>query len=146
MELNIPEFGLASFGVEYVLRPGGYSVIFSATGNVAVVMTPDGLALPGGGQEGTESPEEAAVREAREECGLIIALGNRIGVADELVFAEGRYYRKRCTFFIAESLESIAASEPDHELIWMFPQKAMEQLRRQSQQWAVAEACRLSAL
>jgi 8-oxo-dGTP diphosphatase len=146
VKLDIAEFGVASPDVEYVLRPGGYSVIFSATGEVAIVMTPDGLALPGGGQEGAESPEEAAVREAREECGLVIALGNRIGVADEMVFSEGHYYRKRCTFFIAESLESVEASEPDHELIWTSPERAISELRRESQRWAVAEACRLTAL
>lgn len=149
MKAHIPEFGIPDSEAEYILRPGGYTVIFSATGEVAVVSTPEGLDLPGGGQEGEESPEEAAVREAREECGLRISLGRCIGVADELVFAsaDGRldHYRKRCTFFIAESLENVVASEPDHELRWYSPERAIAELRYESQRLAVAEACRVIA-
>jgi 8-oxo-dGTP diphosphatase len=71
----IPEFGCPATGVEYILRPGGYAVIFSPDGEVAVVATSLGLALPGGGQQAGESPEDAAIRETREECGLRIVLG-----------------------------------------------------------------------
>ena len=144
MTSHIPEFGLAASGAEYILRPGGYAVIFRASGEVAVVSTPSGLVLPGGGQERGESPEDAAVRETREECGLRISLGSRIGVADELVFAadEERHYRKRCTFFIAESLGKVNKGEPDHKLTWLSPEKAGPELRHESQRWAVAEACR----
>jgi ADP-ribose pyrophosphatase YjhB (NUDIX family) len=85
--LHIPEFGLTSPRAEYVLRPGGCAVIFSAEGDVTVISTPCGLALPGGGQQEAESPEEAAVQETREECGLRISLGAHIGVADAVVGA-----------------------------------------------------------
>ncbi|MFO0960214.1 MAG: NUDIX domain-containing protein [Isosphaeraceae bacterium] len=85
---TIPEFGTASPGAEYALRPGGYAIIFRASGEVAVVATPIGLALPGGGQEPGEAPESAAAREAAEECGLQIEVGRRVGVADELVYAD----------------------------------------------------------
>jgi ADP-ribose pyrophosphatase YjhB (NUDIX family) len=85
MTPGIPEFGTAASGVAGVLRPGGYAVIFSAAGEVAAVSTPSGLALPGGGQEDGEPPDTAAIREVEEECGLRVALGRRIGVADELV-------------------------------------------------------------
>lgn len=141
----IREFGQAVAGAEYVLRPGGYVVIFDEAGAVAVVSTPAGLALPGGGQEAGESPEEAAVREVREECGLRVALGRRIGVADELVFAadEGTYYRKRCVFFFAEVTGQVGGGEPDHQLLWLRPEDAAARLLHGSQRWAVAEACRL---
>jgi 8-oxo-dGTP diphosphatase len=145
MAFRIPEFGIAASGVEYVLRPGGYAVIFNGAGAVAVVSTPRGLFLPGGGQEIEESPEEAAVREAREECGLHISLGGRIGVADELVLAEseGTHYRKRCVFFFAEIVEELGVGEPDHELAWLAPDAAARELRHESQRWAVFKACRL---
>src|SRR5262249_10057723 len=95
---SIPEFGTFVSGATYVLRPGGYAVIFSAAGEVAAVSTPQGLMLPGGGQDEGEPPETAAVREVEEECGFRIGLGPRIGMADELVYAadEGTHYRKRC--------------------------------------------------
>lgn len=132
---DIPEFGATAPGAVYALRPGGYAVIFNAAGEVAVVSTPCGFALPGGGQEGAESPEEAAVREAREECGLRIALSSRVGVADELAFApdEMMYYRKRCTFFLAELVEELGGGEPDHELIWLAVETAVIRLRHGSQ-------------
>jgi 8-oxo-dGTP pyrophosphatase MutT (NUDIX family) len=146
MTLPIPEFGISDSEAEYILRPGGYAVIFSAAGEVAVASTPKGLFLPGGGQGVAESAEEAAVREAREECGLRISLGERIGVADELVFAveEGRHYRKRCAFFLAEIIERVGAGEPDHELIWFAPEIAAERLRHESQRWAVSATCRIT--
>jgi 8-oxo-dGTP diphosphatase len=106
------------------------------------------LFLPGGGQEDTETPEQAAVREAYEECGLRILLGSHLGTADELVFAveEATYYRKRCAFFEAEVTREEGSSEADHELIWMVPEEAAARLRHESQRWAISEACRLESI
>src|SRR4051812_14843169 len=120
MAAAIPQFGAETPGASYALRPGGYAVILSGDDTVAVVSTPLGLALPGGGQDPGESAEDAAVREAEEECGLRITLGRHIGVADELVFAaeEGQHYRKRCAFFLAKTSGRSGVGEPDHELGW----------------------------
>jgi 8-oxo-dGTP diphosphatase len=144
VESIIPEFGCPAPGADYVLRPGGYAVIFNPTGQVAVVSTPQGLALPGGGQDAGESPQDAAVRETREECGLRITLGDPLGVADELVFAaeDGVHYRKRCTFFLASPGEVVGEGEADHQLLWLSPKEAAARLQHQSQRWAVSEACR----
>jgi 8-oxo-dGTP diphosphatase len=142
----LPEFGLDPLAAEYILRPGGYVVVFNAASEVAVVGAPTGLFLPGGGQDVGETPEAAVIREVREECGWEIRLGNCIGAADELVFAatEQQHYRKRCLFFLAEILAETTAVEPDHELHWFSPAAAQTSLRPASQRWAVAEACRLT--
>src|SRR4051812_42302559 len=97
---EIPEFGAGKPGAEYILRPGGYVIARNSQGEIAVVQTPKGFFLPGGGQNSDESAAQAALREAHEECCLLIRLTGLLGTADELVFAraEGRYYRKRSTF------------------------------------------------
>ena len=141
MTSALPEFGVAVPGIDYVLRPGGYAVIFNAAGEVATVSTPMGGLLPGGGQNDHEPAHEAALREVEEECGLRIVLGRLIGIADELVFAEQEktYYRKRCTFFVAEVVGQSGSGEADHELAWLSPAEAVRKLRHESQQWAVAQ-------
>jgi 8-oxo-dGTP diphosphatase len=140
----IPEFGERDPAADYILRPGGYALIRDGTNRIAVVATPVGLALPGGGQKLGESSEEAAGREVLEECGLRIRIDDLLGTADELVFAkeEDMHYRKRCTFFLASivSLEG-GATEPDHQLVWMPPDVAAAKLLHGSQRWAVQQAC-----
>jgi len=142
------EFGELVAGATYFRRPGGYAIICNAAGEVAVVSARQGLFLPGGGQEDAETPEQAAVREVHEECGLLIRLRSYVGTADELVFAanEATYYRKRCAFFSAEVVHQEGRSEVDHELIWMVPEKAATRLRHESQRWAVSEAYRLESV
>ena len=142
MEAAFPQLGPEATDATYALRPGGYAVILSNDGKVGVVSTPLGLALPGGGQGPRESAENAAVRETQEECGLRIALGRYIGIADELVFAadEGKHYRKRCTFFLAKVIERSGPGELDHELTWLSMIDAMEKHMHGSQRWAVAQA------
>lgn len=142
MTTDIPEFGHGHPGITYRLRPGGYAVILNHARQIAIVSTPSGFVLPGGGQNDNESPHDAAIREAHEECGLLIKPGHAIGLADELVFAAGEqvHYRKRCTFFLAEVIGQQGTGESDHELIWLSPQEAMGKLLYESQRWAVSNA------
>jgi 8-oxo-dGTP diphosphatase len=142
------EFGEVVPGATYIRRPGGYAVIRNTGGEVAVVSTRQGLFLPGGGQENSETPEQAAVREAYEECGLRIRLLSRLGTADELVFAadEITYYRKRCTFFNAEVVGQADRGEAGHELLWIIPEEAAARLRHESQRWAVSQAFHLELI
>ena len=141
MLVPIPEFGSAVAGQKYVLRPGSYGVIRNGAGAIAVVHTPLGVFLPGGGQESDESAEAALIREAAEECGLAIEVTRLVGVADELVYCEQeqRYLRKRCSFFAGQvrSDSQLVGGEPDHQLKWLAPEDALSQLSHESQRWAV---------
>ena len=136
---EVRSFGEVVPGARYVLRPGGYVVVRGAEGRVAVVATRGGLYLPGGGQEPGEEPAAAAVREAHEECGLRVRPVERLGTADEFLFAreEATHFQKRCAFFRAELLGAEGAGEPDHELCWMRPEEARVRLRSPSQRWAL---------
>ena len=146
--LELPRvFGTVVAGADYIMRPGGYAVIRGPTGAIAVVTTPCGCFLPGGGQEPGETPEQTAIREVHEECALHIRLGSLIGIADELVYAadEATHFRKRCSLYLAEAIGFDAhGGEVDHVLSWIKPEEAVRQLSHESQRWAVAEACDIS--
>jgi ADP-ribose pyrophosphatase YjhB (NUDIX family) len=52
--------------------------IFDERGRVLLVLERDAWGYPGGRLEPGETPEEAAVREAREETGIEVELGERL--------------------------------------------------------------------
>jgi 8-oxo-dGTP pyrophosphatase MutT (NUDIX family) len=87
-------------GVNQVLRPAAYCVIYDAVGRVLLTEwsrpelnpTVQGWTLPGGGMDFGESPEAAAVREALEETGLHIELLSEPKV-DSVYFAPGQLRR-----------------------------------------------------
>jgi 8-oxo-dGTP diphosphatase len=68
----MPVFGTRVDGCPYIVRPGAYAVVRNASGYFAVIRTPRGSYLPGGGVETNETPGETIKREAREEAGLIL--------------------------------------------------------------------------
>jgi len=137
----IREFGSAIPGVDYILRPGAYGVLRDENGRVGFVTTPQGAFLLGGGQEPNESPQQALVRETREECGATILIGDCLGLADELVFAreEAAHFRKRGTFFLIRLVEATTArtAEVDHTLTWLPANEAIGRLTHESHRWAV---------
>jgi 8-oxo-dGTP diphosphatase len=108
---------------------------------VAVVRTPLGVYLPGGGVRAGESPREAAEREAREECGLIVRASAEIGVADQYVFSEREQtaFVKHSRFFRAHQLGSVERGESDHSLLWLAVNAAREALTHGSHRWAVEQ-------
>lgn len=139
---SIPEFGDRTPGKVYVPRPGAYGLIFDAKGRIAVTETPRGCFLPGGGLEAGETPKEALVREASEECGFRITIGRRLGEAAEYRDTPGHEFaiRKDCIFFAAQITSAGgAATEAGHTLIWLEPTEAETRLAHGSQQWAVRQ-------
>jgi 8-oxo-dGTP pyrophosphatase MutT (NUDIX family) len=61
--------------VHYIVRRGAYAVIIN-DGMIAVVKTPTGYFLPGGGVEGTETFENRLKREVLEETGYTSVFSN----------------------------------------------------------------------
>ena len=138
-----PCFGERLPGVDYRIRPGAYAVITAADGAVAVLATPQGCFLPGGGCVAGESPEATLGREVREECGAAISIKDLIGPAIEWFYApaEETYFEIRSLFFRAAFTEKPGTGgEDDHALVWLSPAAAIERLRRPSQRWAVGRS------
>ncbi len=110
-------------------------------GRVAIVRTPRGYFLPGGGAECGESLAEAAIRETKEKTGLIIEVTGEIGTADEYVHSPGyaEYFQKICTFFSAKPVSIGLEHEADHELVWTATGQAASLLSHASQKWAITK-------
>lgn len=142
-----PVFGVPAEGVSYRVRPSAYALVEDGHGQIAVVRTPQGLTLPGGGIEDGETPARAAVREALEECGLIVRAGSWATRAVQFSYSESdqAYYEKWSTFLDAV-VEAVAHSgiEEDHELVWVAPGTAIETLASESHRWAVESWRRLA--
>jgi 8-oxo-dGTP diphosphatase len=137
---RVPIFGQRAPDVEYRLRPGAYAFIERAAGELALVRTPEGVFLPGGGIEAGETPDSALLREALEECGFVIQVGAPVAHAVQFVLSrvERGHLEKRCIFMDAQLVSALAApTERDHELIWESHEAAAELLAHTSQRWAV---------
>ncbi|MDQ6830606.1 MAG: NUDIX domain-containing protein [Gemmatimonadota bacterium] len=137
---GVPAFGSRIASARYALRPSAYAIIADENGRLAVVRTPEGIFLPGGGIDPGETPAQAAVREAREECGLVVRARSWSVRAVQLSFskAEDQHFEKQCTFLDAAIDGPPAAGiEADHELVWLTPAAAAETLSHDSHSWAV---------
>jgi 8-oxo-dGTP diphosphatase len=137
-----PVFGEREGGARYTVRPSAYGLAEDDRGRLAVVRTPQGIYLPGGGMEKDESPAEAAVRELLEECGLVVRPGLWLTRAVQFLYSksEKTHFEKLSTF-IDVSVESVASSgvEADHELLWTAPDAAHAILSDGSHGWAVEQ-------
>jgi 8-oxo-dGTP diphosphatase len=139
-DANTPTFGRAPAGVTPVVRPSAYAIVPGDEGRLALVRTTKGWFLPGGGIEPGESPADAVVREAREECGLALEPGQELGRAREIVRseAEDTWFEKRSTFVLAAvAAAGLDCTEDDHALTWLAPAAAVGALVHESHRWAV---------
>lgn len=101
-----------------------------------------GWFLPGGGIEGDETAEQAVEREAREECGLVIAPRRIVATATEIVHspAGNAGVDKASVFIDAVIVGRTTPTEADHELLWLDPADAIRRLSHKSHRWAVGIA------
>lgn len=138
---DVPRFGDAHPERSPVIRPSAYAIVTGDDGRIACVRAPTGLYLCGGGIEAGECALEAAMREAREECGLLVAASGFTTRAVEQVYSppEGTHFEKRSVFFGARSVGRVPPTDYDHELEWHPPRDAALLLSPAVHRWAVGE-------
>jgi 8-oxo-dGTP diphosphatase len=133
-------FGTRRPGQDYIRRPSAYALVRNATGDWAIVRTPHGCFLPGGGMEADETPQHTVIREAQEECGFVLKPGPTTSKAIQFCYStqERRFFEKVCEFMDAELVNTVAPTELDHELMWLTLDQAQEVLFHEAHRWAVA--------
>jgi 8-oxo-dGTP diphosphatase len=138
------EFGEKLPNIQYIHRIGSYAVIIENE-QIAVVPSDElgGFMLIGGGLEEGESETEALQREAIEEIGFELKIGEKLGVATEYLFAEidQKHFAKECHFYRAELAEKVS-SETENELIWLSLEKLVE-MYHQCHRWIIEEELKL---
>lgn len=134
------EFGEKKKDVEYYVRPGSYGVLIE--NNRAAVIKSELFGkyfLIGGGIKKGESEIEALRREALEEIGFEIEVGEKIGVATEYYYIEthDQYVAKIGNFYRVLLLERVK-TDAENELLWIGKDEIGE-LYHKSQQSIIEE-------
>lgn len=138
------QFGQPLPGLEYRDRPTAFGLVFH-DGKLACVRVDRGAGsyydLPGGAVDGDETEEQALIREFVEETGMAVRPFDRIAEAAQYFRkSTGEPLNNRGGFWIAErlSIDPAAKVEADHELVWLHPHTALNELRHDAHAWAVA--------
>lgn len=138
------QFGLTDPALAYKNRPTAFGLVLH-DGKIACVRVDRGdgsyYDLPGGAVDGDETEEEALIREFVEETGMAVRPFTRIAEAAQYFRkSDGEAVNNRGGFWIAEMLSVDTGSkvEDDHELVWLHPHTALNELRHDAHAWAVA--------
>ena len=138
------QFGTPEPGLDYVRRPTAFGLVFHE-GRLACVRVDRGEGsyhdLPGGAVDGDETEEQALVREFVEETGMAVRPFARIAEAAQYFRkSDGAPINNTGGFWVAEmlSIDPAAKVEADHELVWLHPHTALNDLRHDAHAWAVA--------
>lgn len=138
------QFGEPDSTLDYKARPTAFGLVFH-NGKLACVRVDRGEGsyydLPGGAIDGDETAEQALVREFVEETGMAVRPVSRIAEAAQYFRkSDGAPVNNIASFWVAErlSLDPSAKVEDDHELVWLHPHTALNELRHDAHAWAVA--------
>lgn len=135
-------FGEKIDGVQYKDLPCARGIFRNAKGEFGFVNVNGQYFLVGGGIEAGETPEQAVVREFKEEIGADVSVGKKIGEAADYLFSsrENMYFRKIQTFFVVQMVGEIKKGiEENHELVWATIEEAEPFILQKSQAWAVRQ-------
>ena len=135
------EFGNKIKGIEYIDREAVYGLLFKGN-KIAIIKTPRGFFLPGGGVEHCESFEDCLIREIIEETGLVTKAETYIGksVLYDKSPKDNKYYNMYGEFYIVSLIGKRKKLEADHTLVYMCSLEAIKKLQLVHQKWAIKKA------
>jgi 8-oxo-dGTP diphosphatase len=144
MTHDVPSFGVPEAGTIYQTRHCVYAVMLDQHDRIAVIRTPRGHFLPGGGIEEGENAGGALSRECSEECGLSVSMKSHIGDAVQFldIPGEGNFCLFGSFFHCEFAKGPTPPTEADHELLWLPQDDAARMMRRPFEAWAIREFSR----
>ena len=132
-------------GQNYVRRPGVYAVI--SRGDTLLLTEQQSfdleLQLPGGGVDLGESAQRALHREVFEETGWRVQVVRRLGAYRRFTFMPeyDMWAEKICTIYHCDAVRKVGPpSEPGHKVVWMSPDRALQQLTNSGDRYFLARA------
>lgn len=141
---RMTEYGERLKEIEYSPRLGSYAVIIKDN-RIGVIKSSvfDKYFLVGGAIETGETEAEALRREAIEEIGFEIEVGEKLESAVEYFYAEidECYFAKQCNFYLASVLNRVKKNS-ETELIWI-DKDALDEMYHRSHQWIVRKELNL---
>lgn len=126
-------------------RLAAYVIVHDNQGRVAAVQADvrgrDELWLPGGGMLEHETPEEAVVREVREELGRDLLIRCRLESAIQYFYQgdRGAWCKMTAHFFLGE-LHGPPITPHEHELLWVDPTEHKADFFHACHVWAASQA------
>lgn len=131
-------------GEKYTERPCAYALVFNGRGQMLTVWSRGVYHLVGGGINDHENPEQAVIREAREETGYDIRVLEFIGKANQF-FPQTDIgpLNKVAVFYKAEVVRGDLAvvTETSQEVCWIIPEEFLTSPASEFQKWAVRSVC-----
>ncbi len=124
--------------VEYYTRAGAY-IIPEKEGKIAVVKTPKGYFILGGGYEKDETDEQCIKRECLEEIGYTVEIGEKLCSAEAYVtHPKVKYFHPIQTYYTGKLVEkNIEPIEKDHKLEWLTYEEIDGKMYSKMQNWAI---------
>ena len=143
-------FGRAPADEAAIVRPCAYAVLGrdadgDSPARIALVHARQDVLLPGGGLDAGEGHTEALVREVAEECALRVTIGHCLGDAIYMVGArDGRPVTQKRSRFFSATFEGALEQEPEHDVLWLSPERALGTTTNDSHRWAITRWIRLN--
>jgi 8-oxo-dGTP diphosphatase len=134
------EFGTKLKNHNYINREAVYGVLLQNS-QVAIVKTPRGYFLPGGGVELNEDHETCLKREMIEETGIEVTVNQYIGksVLYDKSPKDNVYYNMYGSFYLVSQIALKKKIENDHAVVFMSIHDAIIKLQLIHQKWALKE-------
>lgn len=133
-------FGTKEKKLNYTDRTGAY-LICVKKGKMAVIQTPKGYFLPGGGLEQNETHKDCIVRELLEETGCSCQINHLVCCADTYTVHEKIGPFHPIQYYYSGNLKKKISepTETEHTLTWMPLHEAAQKLFLPMQRWATEQ-------